>query len=131
VADERQDVLEVSVLVEGVEAARLSEKATENANSNYSLNVSLSEKDRGTDTLVLTFALELTSQPQAAKFKISGSATLKGSREDIKEGITAPDENKPPPILIIIYERIYGTVYLLSGALKVPHPMPNLLKKGP
>jgi hypothetical protein len=131
VGDERQDVLDVSVLVESVEASRLSEKATENANSNYSLNVSISEKDRSTEMLILTYSLELTSQPQAARFKVSGTATLKGSRDEIKEGITAPDENKPPPVLVIIYERIYSTLYVLSGALKVPHPMPNLLKKGP
>jgi hypothetical protein len=124
-------VLEVSVLVESVEASRLSEKASENANSNYSLNVSISEKDRSTDTLVLTYSLELTSQPQAARFKVTGSATLKGNRDEVKEGITAPDESKPPPVLVIIYERIYGTLYVLSGMLRVPHPMPNLLKKGP
>jgi len=124
-------VLEISVLVESVEASRLSEKASENANSNYSLNVSLSEKERSTDTLVLSYSLELTSQPQAARFKVSGSATLKGNRDEIREGITAPDENKPPPVLVTIYERIYSTLYVLSGMLKVPHPMPNLLKKGP
>jgi len=122
-------VLEVAVLVESVDAARLSEKASENANSNYSLNVSLSEKDRSPETLALSFSLELTSQPQAARFKVSGIATLKGTKEEIKEGITAPDDNKPPPILVTIYERIYSTIYVLSGALRVPHPMPNLLKK--
>ena len=122
-------MLEVAVLVESVDAARLSEKASENANSNYSLNVSLSEKDRSPETLALSFSLELTSQPQAARFKVSGIATLKGTKEEIKEGITAPDDNKPPPILVTIYERIYSTIYVLSGALRVPHPMPNLLKK--
>ena len=128
--DERQDVLDISVLVESVEAARVSDKVSENSNSNYSLNVSLSERDRSTESLVLSFGLELTSQPQAAKFKVTGIATLKGTRDEIKEGITAPDENKPPPVLVIIYERVYSTLYVLSGALKAPHPMPNLLKKG-
>ncbi len=122
-------MLEVSVLLEGVDAERLSEKASENANSNYSLNVSLSEKDRSSEALVLAFILELTSQPQTARFKVAGNATLKGTRDDIKEAITAPDENRPPPILLIIYERVYSTLYLLSSALKVPHPLPNLLKK--
>ena len=122
-------MLETSVLVESVDAARMSEKATENANSNYSLNVSLAEKDRSSDALVLTFTLELTSQPQAARFKVMGSAALRGNREEIKEAISAPDDNKPPPVLVTIYERIYSTIYVLAGALKVPHPLPNLLKK--
>jgi hypothetical protein len=123
-------VLEVTVLIEDVDAARLSEKATDNAASNYSLNVSLAERDRSTDHLILSYSMELTSQPPTARFKLSGSATLKGSRDEIRGGITAPDMNKPPPVLVVIYERIYSTIYLLADALKVPHPMPNLLKKG-
>lgn len=123
-------MLEVTVVIEDVDAARLSEKATENAASNYALNVSLAERERTTDHLVLSYSMELTSQPQTARFKVSGSATLKGTRDEIKGGITAPDSNRPPPVLLLIYERIYSTVYLLAGALKVPHPMPNLLKKG-
>ena len=78
---------------------------------------------------MLAFSLELTSQPQTARIKVSGSATLKGTKEEIKEGITAPYDSKPPPELVTIYERIYSTIYVLAGALKVPHPMPNLLKK--
>jgi hypothetical protein len=127
---ERHDVLEVSVQLENVDAARLSDKVTENSNSNYSLNVSLAERERNPESLLLTFSLELTSQPQAARFKVMGVATLKGTKEEIKEGISAPDENKPPPVLVMIYERVYSTLYVLAGSLKVPHPMPNLLKKG-
>jgi hypothetical protein len=129
VPHEREDVLEITVIIEDVDAARLSEKATENATSNYSLNVSLAERDRSTDHLVLSYSLELTSQPAMARFKVSGSATLKGTKDEIKGGITAIDDHRPPPVLLEIYERIYSTVYLLAGALKVPHPMPNLLKK--
>jgi len=124
-------VLEVTVVIEDLDAARLSDKATENAASNYSLNVSLAERDRSTEHLVLSYSMELTSQPPSARIKVSGSATLKGTKDEIKEGITATDPNRPPPVLVTIYERIYSTVYLLAGALKVPHPMPNLLKKGP
>ena len=99
-------MLEVTILIEDVDAARLSEKANENAASNYSLNVSLAERDRSTDHLVLSYSMELTSQPPTARFKVSGSATLKGTRDEIKGGITGPDMNKPPPVLVLIYERI-------------------------
>jgi len=122
-------VLDVSLILDTIDGVRLSDKMNENSQSNYSLNVSLSEKDRTAEALVLSFSLELTSQPQAARFKVSGSATLKGTKEEIKEEITAPDDKKPPPILVTIYERVYSTLYVLAGSLKVPHPMPNLLKK--
>ncbi len=125
----RRDVLETIVALESVDAVRLSDKVNENSNSNYSLNVSLSEKDRTSEALTLTFALELTSQPQAARFKVAGTATLKGTRDEIKDGITAPDDKTPPPVLVMVYERVYSTLYVVAGALKVPHPMPNLLKK--
>jgi hypothetical protein len=130
VPHEREDVLEITVIIEDVDAARLSDKATENAPSNYSLNVSLAERDRSPEHLVLSYSLELNSQPAMARFKVSGSATLRGTKDEIKGGITAPDDRRPPPVLVEIYERIYSTIYLLADALKVPHPMPNLLKKG-
>jgi hypothetical protein len=126
----RRVMLDIAVLVERVEGARLSEKATENAQSSYNLNVSLSERDRSSGELVLSFVLELTSQPQVARIKVDGIATLKGNKEEVQNEITAPDETNPPRILVTIYERVYGLIYLVAGNLRVPHPMPNLVKKG-
>lgn len=122
-------MLEIAVQVERVDGTRISDKANENAQSNYNLNVSLSEKDRTTDSLVLNFQIELTSSPPMAKFVVSGFATMKGNKEDIASGINAPDANRPPLVLITIYERVYGLLYLVAGNLRVPYPMPNLLKK--
>jgi len=124
-------MLEVAVLVEKLDATRLSEKANENAPSNYNLNVSLSEKSRSAESLVLNFQLELTTQQQTAKITVAGNATLKGSKEDIQTGITAPDENRPPQVLLTIYERVYGLIYLAAAGMKVPSPLPNLLKRAP
>jgi hypothetical protein len=123
-------VLEVVVLPERIDATRLSEKVNENSPSNYNLNVSLSEKSRSAEALVLNFQLELTTPQQTAKITVSGTATLKGSKEEIQAGISAPDENKPPHVLQVIYDRTYGAIYLLATSLRVPQPLPNLLKKG-
>jgi hypothetical protein len=124
-------VLDVAVLVERVDASRQSEKVSENADSNYNLNVSLSEKERTPEALVLEFVLELTSQPLVAKIKVDGTATLKGTKDEVQAMITAPDDKTPPPILVSIYERVYGLIYLVAGSLRVPRPMPNLVKKAP
>lgn len=123
-------MLEIEVLIERVEGIRLSEKASENLPSNYGLNVSMSEKERNPETLVLTFSLELTNQPQVARMVVAGIATLTGTSEEIQGAIKAPDGSTPPAILVTIYERIYGLLYLVSGNLKIPHPMPNLLRAG-
>ena len=121
-------MLEVSVLVERVDAARLSDKANENLPSNYSLNVSMSERDRSPEALVLAFTLELTNQPQLARLAISGIATLTGAKDEIMSALAAPEDKSPPLVLTTIYERIYGLFYLVAGSLKVPRPLPNLLK---
>ncbi len=121
-------MLEVNVLVERVDAARLSDKASEDLPSNYSLNVSMSEKDRGPETLVLSFTLELTNQPQLAKLAVSGIATLAGTKDEIQGALAAPEDKGPPLVLTTIYERIFGLLYLVAGSLKVPHPLPTLLK---
>ena len=123
-------MLEIVVLPERIDATRLSEKVSENSPSNYNLNVSLSEKSRSAEALVLNFQLELTTPQQTAKITVSGTASLKGTKEEIQAGISAPDENKPPLVLQVIYDRVYGAIYLLATSLKVPQPLPNLLKKG-
>lgn len=123
-------MLEVSVQVEKIEATRLTEKANEDLRSNYKLNVGMTEKQRKAASLVLGFTLELTQVPQTAKITITGTAELTGTEEEIKERITSKSENVPPPVVEIIYERIYGLVYLVAGGIKVPRPLPNLLRKG-
>jgi len=121
-------MLGVAILVERVDAARLSDKANENSPSNYSLNVSMSERDRNPEALVLSFSLELTNQPQLARLAVSGIATLTGTKDEIQGALTAPDDKNPPLVLTTIYERTYSLFYLVSSALKVPHPLPTLLK---
>jgi hypothetical protein len=120
----------IEVLVERVEGARLSDKASESSPSSYSLNVSMSEKDRTSESLVLNFSLELTSQPQLARLLVTGTATVSGSKDEIQGVTKTPDDNNPPVILLTIYERVYGLLYLVSTSLKVPHPMPTLLRTG-
>lgn len=120
----------IEVLVERVEGARLSDKANENSPSSYGLNVSMSEKDRTSESLVLNFSLELTSQPQLARLVVTGTATISGSKDEIQGATKTPDDKNPPVILLTIYERVYGLLYLVSTSLKVPHPMPTLLRTG-
>jgi len=123
-------MLEVAVLLERIDATK-TEKINENSPSNFNLNVSLSEKTRSAEALVLNFQLDLTTPQSTAKITLAGNATLKGTKDEIQGGITAPDDNRPPQVLITIYERLYGTVYLIASAMKVPQPLPNLLKKAP
>jgi len=118
----------VKVLVERIDAARLSDKANENSPSNCSLNVSMSERERNPEALVLSFTLELTNQPQLARLAVSGIATLTGTKEEIQAALSAADDKNPPLVLTTIYERTYSLFYLVAGSLRVPSPLPTLLK---
>lgn len=120
--------MEVGVLVERVEGARLSDKVNENSPTNYSLNVSMAERERNPEALVLSFTLELTNQPQLARLAVSGIASLSGTKDEIQGALAAPDDKTPPSVLTVIYERTYSLFYLIATSLKVPHPLPTLLK---
>ncbi len=120
-------MVEVAVLVDRVDASRLSDKASENSKPNYKLNVSLSEKDRTSDALVLSFVLELLGQPQVSRITVQGTATIRGSKEEVQEELRTPEGNGPPKVLVTIYERVYGMIYLVAGTLMVPRPLPNLV----
>jgi hypothetical protein len=122
-------MLEVAVLPDRIDGSRVSDKVTENSPSNYNLNVSLSEKTRSADSLVLNFQLDLSTPQNTAKMVVGGTATVKGTKDEIQGAITAPDDSHPPQVLLTIYERVYGLLYLVAVDLKIPAPMPNLLKK--
>ncbi|MDA4123936.1 MAG: hypothetical protein OK438_00605 [Thaumarchaeota archaeon] len=124
-------MLEIGVLIERIDGARLSDKVTENSASNYGLNVSLSERERSPASLLLSFTLELTSQPQLARILVSGITTLTGTKDEIQGALAAPDDTNPPLVLATVYERIYGLVYLVAEGLKIPRPLPTLLKTAP
>jgi len=118
---------EVRVQVERVEGIRLSEKATEDTPANYTVNVSLSERQRESGLLALNFELDLSGQPQISRLMVTGYVTIVGSREEIQTLIKQQDDKSAPPILVTIYERVYGLLYVISRDLHIPHPMPGIV----
>jgi hypothetical protein len=123
-------VLEVDVVVEKIQCTGHTDKATENSKSNYTLNVSLSERKRRPEGLTIGFTLELTGASDVALITIEGSAKLTGPQTEITESLAVAGGKAPPKVVETIYEKLYGLVYVLAGSMKVPYPLPNLLKKG-
>jgi hypothetical protein len=122
-------VLEVAVTVEKMECSRLSDRTSENTKSEYTVKVSLEEKQRRPDGVTLSFSLELTGTPQVALIIVSGFARLTGSDAEIRESLEVRSEKAPPPVAEAIYEKLYGLLYLVAGSMRIPYPLPNLLKK--
>jgi hypothetical protein len=123
-------VLEVDVTVEKIDCVGHAERVKEISKSAYTLNVSLSERKRRPDGLTLSFTLEIIGASEVASISISGAARLTGSESEIAESLAVGEGKTTPPVVETIYEKIYGVVYLLAGSMKVPHPLPNLVKKG-
>ena len=122
---------EVKVQVEKVEGIRLSEKATEDSVANYTVNVSLSERERESSLLALNFELDLSGQPQVSKLIVTGYVTIVGSREEIQSLLKQQDDKSAPAILVTIYERVYGLLYVISRDLHIPYPMPGIVSLPP
>lgn len=122
-------MVELRIRVEKVEAAKLVSDETGDKEIVYRVNVSLNEADRTPGAVTLAFVLDINSSPAVARIQITGTATLVGTKSETQQLLAAPETNAPPPILAKIYERLYGTVYLLCDALQVTHPLPTLLRE--
>lgn len=119
---------QVDVLVKGIEANKTSDEANEATPVTFNVNASINEADRGPGFLNLKFSMDLETQPAAARVHVSGSATLKGKDEEIDEVLGAKEKDGTPTLFMKIYQRVYPTMYLLCGSLKIPYPAPGLLR---
>lgn len=121
-------MVEFRVNIERLEARRLTEQAAQDSDAVFKVSVSLSEKERRAGMLALNFLLDLSTQPEVVKVVVSGVAYVEAQKEEMASMLKSDDPRLPPPILAKTYERVYGTLYLICDALRVPHPLPSLLR---
>ena len=120
---------QVEVTVKGIEANRTSDEVNESTPVTFNVNSSINEADRGPGFMNLKFSMDIETQPAAARLFVSGTATLKGKEDEIDELIGAKEKDGTTPSLFMkIYQRVYPTMYLLCGSLKIPYPAPGLLR---
>ena len=119
---------EVEVALKSVEATKVSETANPDTQVVFNVNASISEGSRKTGEVVLRFSFELSTQPEIARLMANGSATVTGEDRDIDTLLTAKEEGSVPVVFMRIYQRVYATLYLVCGSLKIPYPSPGLLK---
>ena len=119
----------IDVQVKSVETSRTSEGIDENSEVTFNVNSSISEADRGPGFVNLKFSIDMETQPSAARIFISGAASVTGKEEEIEALLEAKERDGTPTVFMRIYQRVYPTMYLLSGALHVPYPGPGLLRQ--
>lgn len=121
-------MVEVDVLVKGIEANKTLDEANESTPITFNVNSSINEADRGPGFLTLKYSLDIETQPAAARLRVSGTATLSGKDAEIEEILATNEKDGTPALFMKIYQRVYPTMYLLCGALKIPYPAPGLLR---
>jgi len=116
-------------VIKGVESSRTSEDATEDAEVAFNVNSSISESDSGPGFVTLKYSIDMETQPPAAKIFVSGTARIAGKDGEIEELLSSKEKDGTPTVFMRIYQRVYPTMYLLTGALHVPYPGPGLLRQ--
>lgn len=119
---------EVEVQIRSLEASRTSEDAVENLDVTFNVNSSISESDRSDGLLRLKYSIDLDTSPAAAKLRVGGTATVTGREEELEKLLGAKEQDGTPTLFMKIYQKVYPTMYLLCGSLKIPYPAPGLLR---
>ncbi|MDG6929472.1 MAG: hypothetical protein JRN29_05480 [Nitrososphaerota archaeon] len=119
---------EVSVAIKTVEGNRTSDQDVEGSQVTYDVNAVITEAERGYQKLSLKFNIKMGTQPPVATLTVSGTATLAGEDVEMDALLVPKEKDMPPPVFMMIYQKVYSVLYLLCGSMKIPYPSPGLLK---
>lgn len=119
--------MDLRVRIEKIAADKLTNDDVGDKNVLYRVNVEMKESEQNPGWTGISFVLNLTSEPSVARIQVSGTASIGGTKEEVR-GLLSSSNQLPPPVLAKVYERVYGTIYVLCDALQVPHPLPTLMR---
>jgi hypothetical protein len=91
------------------------------------VNAKLDEQKKGTDQIVLSFNLLITTKPNVVKYSTVGVVTLEGNQADIKKRLEANPKTNIPQVLFTVYQHVFNSIYILASILNTPYPPPDLL----
>jgi len=94
---------------------------------NFDVKAKLEEKERRSQTVVVTFSLLLTTKPSIVKFEVEGTATLTGKDTEIDKMLEVDPETKVPYVFQKVYQNAFTAMYLLATILNAPPPPHDLL----
>ncbi|MCW4047036.1 MAG: hypothetical protein NWE99_05695 [Candidatus Bathyarchaeota archaeon] len=91
------------------------------------MNAKLDEQKKGTDKVVLSFNLSITTKPNVVKYSTLGVVTLEGDPADIKKRLEPNPKTNIPQVLFTVYQHVFNSIYILASILNTPYPPPDLL----
>jgi len=99
----------------------------ENIEPKFDVNVKLEEVDRNVDEAIFNFAIAMNTKPSVVRFELNGIVNVLGKSRLIDKLLETDPETKVPHLLKKIYQRVFISIFLLSGLMGAPHPPPDLL----
>ena len=93
----------------------------------FDVNAKLEEQKKGTNEVLLSFELTISTKPNVVKYSIAGNVNLMGKPDDIKKKLEVNPKTKIPQLLFTIYQHVFNSIYMLSANLNTPYPPPDLL----
>jgi hypothetical protein len=121
-------MVEVAVELRAIEAGRTTEEPVENLDVNFNVTANISESDRADGAVVLKYSIDLETSPAAAKLHVAGFAKATGKEDEIEKLVAGREKDGTPTLFMKIYQKVYPSMYLLCGSLKIPYPAPGLLR---
>ena len=97
------------------------------ASVTFDVDVSMDEEKRTNDELTINFRLVISTKPSLAKFEAGGKAFITGGREAFDAALEMDEETSVPKVLIVIYQQVFTSLYLLASQLETPYPPPDLI----
>jgi hypothetical protein len=91
------------------------------------VNAKLDEQKKGTDEVMLSFNLLITTKPNVVKYSTMGVVTLEGNQMDIRKRLEANPKTNIPQVLFTVYQHVFNSIYILASILNTPYPPPDLL----
>ena len=93
----------------------------------FDINAKIEEQKKENNQVTLAFSLLISTKPNVVKYSTSGTVTMSGKPDDIKNKLEVNPKTKIPQILFTIYQHVFNSIYILSSNLNTPYPPPDLL----
>lgn len=97
------------------------------ASVTFDVDVSMDEEKRTNDELTINFRLVISTKPSFVKYEAGGKAYITGGRIAFDAALKMDEKTSVPKILIIIYQQVFTSLYLLASQLETPYPPPDLI----
>lgn len=117
----------VDVEVNSLLGVRLAEGGGSGETVTFDVKARMEERKRSQGTVLIGFALKVSTKPSVVKYEVKGAAQLQGRDEEIKAMLEANPDTRVPLVFHRVYKQVFMSMYLLSTLIDTPPPPADLL----